>query len=209
MPLAAMGRDVFAMTHSHSVRLASRRHRVARLLALLALALLPLALLGGCASVSAGADFDPGVQLDRYRTYNWGGGDSLPVGDPRLDDNPFFDARVRAAVDLELAAHGLRRVTTSPDLLVHYHASVRQRVDVIRADEAVGYSSPRAERSDIVLEFDEGTLIVDIAEPTAKSILWRGWAQTNVGGLIERPREMEQRIRESVRLMMRKFPRTM
>ncbi len=173
-----------------------------------ALALVSVALLGACATVHAGADFDPNVRLDQYRTYDWGGGDSLPVGDPRLDQNPFFDSRVRAAVELELAARGLKRVTTSPDLLVHYHASVRQRVDVIRADEGRGYSSPRDGKSDMVIEYEEGTLIVDVAEPKAKAILWRGWSQTDVGGLIENPREMEKRIRESVRLMMKKFPRT-
>lgn len=173
-----------------------------------ALALFAVALLGACATVHAGADFDPNVRLDQYRTFDWGGGDSIPIGDPRLDQNPFFDSRVRAAVELELAARGLKRVTTSPDLLVHYHASVRQRVDVIRADEGRGYSSPRDGKSDMVIEYEEGTLIVDVAEPKAKAILWRGWSQTDVGGLIENPREMEKRVRESVRLMMKKFPRT-
>jgi Domain of unknown function (DUF4136) len=181
---------------------ASARRRAAR-----SLALFSLALLGACATVNAGADFDPNVRLDQYRTFDWGGGDSLPVGDPRLDQNPFFDSRVRAAVELELAARGLKRVTTSPDLLVHYHASVRQRVDVIRADEGRGYSSPRDGKSDQVIEYDEGTLLIDIAEPKAKAILWRGWSQTDVGGLLENPREMEKRIRESVRRMMLKFPR--
>ena len=165
-------------------------------------------LVSGCATVHAGADFDPAVRFDRYRTYDWAGGDSLPVGDPRLDQNPFFDSRVRAAVELELAARAMQRSTTSPDLWVHYHASVRQRVDVIRADEARGFSSPRETLSDRVLEFEEGTLILDVAEPTAKTILWRGWAQTDVGGLVGNPREMEKRIRESVRLMMQKFPVT-
>jgi hypothetical protein len=172
-----------------------------------ALAAFSVALLSGCATVNAGADFEPGVRLDQYRTFDWAGGDSLPIGDPRLDNNPFFDSRVRAAVELEFAARGLNRSTVSPDLLVHYHASVRQRVDVIRADEGRGYSSPRDGKSDMVLEYEEGTLIVDVAEPKAKAILWRGWSQTDVGGLLENPREMEKRIRESVRLMMLKFPR--
>jgi hypothetical protein len=172
-----------------------------------AVALLSVLLLGACAVVHTGADFAPGLRLDQYRTFDWGGGDSLPVGDPRLDQNPFFDARVRAAVELELAARGISRATGSPDLLVHYHASVRQRVDVIRADEGRGYSSPPQGSSDRVLEYEEGTLIVDVAEPKAKAILWRGWSQTDVGGLLENPREMEKRIRESVRLMMLKFPR--
>lgn len=181
---------------------AAFRRRTAR-----AVALCSAALLSACATVNAGADFEPGVRLDQYRTFDWGGGDTLPVGDPRLDHNPFFDSRVRAAVELELAARGLTRVTASPDLLVHYHASVRQRVDVIRADEGRGYSSPRYGTSDVVVDYEEGTLILDVAEPKAKAILWRGWSQTDVGGLLENPREMEKRIRESIRLMMRKFPR--
>ena len=165
-------------------------------------------LIGACASVNAGADFTPGVSLDRYRTFDWGGGDTLPVGDPRLDNNPFFDARVRAAVELELAAKGMRRVTTSPDLLVHYHASVRQRIDVIRMDEDRGYSSPANRTGDKVVDFEEGTLIIDVAEPKAKTILWRGWAQTDVRGMLDDPREMEKRIGKAVRLMMQRFPRT-
>jgi hypothetical protein len=169
--------------------------------------LVACAVLSACASINAGADFDAASRFEKFTTFDWGGGDSLPVGDPRLDHNPFFDSRVRAAVELELAAKGLRRATASPDLFVHYHASIRQRVDVIRADEIRGYSFPDYRPATKVVEFDEGTLIIDIAEPKAKTILWRGWAQTDVGGLIDNPREMEKRIRESVHLMMQRFPR--
>jgi hypothetical protein len=170
--------------------------------------LAPFLLLAGCASINTGADYPAGIRLEQYQTFGWGGGDSLPVGDPRLDNNPFYDSRVRSAVELELAAKGLRRVTTSPDLLVHYHASIRQRVDVVRADEARGYSSPELRASEKVVEFDEGTLIIDVVEPKGKTVLWRGWSQTDVGGLIDDPRAMEKRINTSVRLMMKRFPRT-
>lgn len=170
--------------------------------------LVSFAVLSGCASISSGADYLAGTRLEQYRTYDWGGGDSLPVGDPRLDANPFFDARVRAAVELELAAKGMRRVTASPDLLVHYHASIRQRVDVVRVDEARGYSSPDVRGSEQVMEFDEGTLIVDVVEPKGKKVVWRGWSQTDVGGLLDDPRAMEQRINASVRKMMQRLPRT-
>ncbi len=171
-------------------------------------ALVSVVLLSGCASISTGADYPAGIRLEQYKTFDWGGGDSMPVGDPRLDRNPFFDARVRSAVELELAAKGLRRVTASPDLLVHYHASIRQRVDVVRADEARGYSSPEIRASEKVVEFEEGTLVVDVVEPKGKVVVWRGWSQTDVGGLIDDPRAMEKRINASVRKMMERFPRT-
>jgi Domain of unknown function (DUF4136) len=171
-------------------------------------ALLSLAILTGCASINSGADYPAGLRLEQYQTFDWGGGDSVPVGDPRLDRNPFFDARVRTAVDLELMAKGMRRDTVAPQLLVHYHASIRQRVDVVRADEARGYSLPELRASEKVVEFDEGTLIIDVVEPKGKVILWRGWSQTDVGGLLNDTREMEKRINASVKLMMQRFPRT-
>jgi hypothetical protein len=171
-------------------------------------ALLTVAILSGCASINSGADFAVGARMDQYQTFAWGGGDTLPAGDPRLENNPFFDARVRAAVELEMAAKGLRRVSASPDLLVHYHASVRQRVDVIKLDEARGYSSPELRASERVVEFDEGTLIVDVLEPKGKVVVWRGWAQTDVSGLLTDPRAMEKRINSSIKLMMKRFPRT-
>lgn len=167
-----------------------------------------LATLTGCASISTGADFDPATRLDRYQSFDWGAGDTLPSGDPRLDHNPFFDSRVRAAVELELAAKGLRHDTASPDLLIHYHASVRQRVDVVRTDEARGYTDPFQHRTDggTVVEFDEGTLLLDMADARTKAIVWRGWAQTDVSGLADDPRQMAKRVGESVRQMLARYP---
>jgi hypothetical protein len=191
------------MQNTFAVLSRSRLRRVAGVLALC-----PFVLLAACASVSAGADFEPGVRLTTYPTFEWGGGDTLPVGDPRYDNNPFFDSRVRAAVERELTARGVQRSGTSPTLLVHYHASVRQRVDVIKADEGRGYTSPSYGEAARVSEFEEGTLIVDVADARTKKILWRGWSQTNVSGLLENQREMEKRINESVRLMMLRFPPT-
>ncbi len=172
------------------------------------LAIVPLAAASACATLRVGADHEPGVRFERYTTFDWGARDPLPTGDSRLDNNPFFDSRVRSAVELELAAKGLRRVTESPDLLVHYHASVRQRVDVIKSDEALGYSYPDYGQSATLIEFEEGTLLLDVAEAKSKRILWRGWARSDVGGAIENPREMEKRIEQAVRRMMELFPRT-
>jgi hypothetical protein len=164
-------------------------------------------LVSACASVHAGSDYAVGLDLKPYSTFDWGAGDTLPAGDPRLDNNPFFDARVRAAVERELATKGITRRTTSPDLLIHYHASVRQRVDVIRSDEVRGYTFGGVNTSEKVIEYEEGTLILDIAEATSKRILWRGWAQTDVDGIMSAQREMEKRIDQSVRKMLEQLPR--
>ena len=152
------------------------------------------------------ADFDPRTDFSRYRTYGWEAADALPTGDARLDANPFFDARVRAAVERELAMRGFMRVTSgTPDLAVHYHAAVDQRIDVFAVDREAGYTTEYGEGTQ-VREYEQGTIVLDLAEGRSKRVVWRGWAQADIEGLIDDPRRMEAWIDEAARRMMERFP---
>src|SRR5262245_51556081 len=84
--------------------------------------------LTGCATrMSVGSHVQPGLDTARYRTYDWGPVDALPTGDPRLDRNPFFQDYVQGAVEKQMAARGIERVSSDvADLLVHIHASIAQ-----------------------------------------------------------------------------------
>jgi hypothetical protein len=70
-------------------------------------------------------------------------------------------------------------------------------------------ASYRPGSTEKVIEYEEGTLILDIAEARSKRILWRGWAQTDVDGIMNDERMMEKRIAESVRKMIGQLPRTL
>jgi len=74
-----------------------------RLVRLPALFLLAFAAVG-CAPMTVSSHVERGLDLTRYRTFEWGSADALPTGDPRLDNNRFFIERVRDSVDRELAA---------------------------------------------------------------------------------------------------------
>ena len=90
--------------------------------ALMALAALALA---GCATMNIYSHLERGVDFGQYRTYAWGPTEALPTGDPRLDSNPFFKDRLEGAVEKQLATKRLEKSTaTTPDLLIHYHASI-------------------------------------------------------------------------------------
>ncbi len=67
--------------------------RLARGAAAAAAALL---LSAGCASVTVGSFAERGADLGQYHTYAWAPGDGVTTGDPRLDNNRFFEDRVRA-----------------------------------------------------------------------------------------------------------------
>jgi hypothetical protein len=168
-------------------------------------ALAALAALTACATIRVGADFAPGANFQSYTTYDWDVRDAMPTGDPRLDQNPFFEARLREAVDHQLAVRGLRRVSTSPDLLVHYHASVRDRIDVRRADEPRGYVVGESD----TYVYEEGTILVDIAEASGKRVVWRGWAQAELSELLATPKTMAVRLSEIAQRMFEHFPRSL
>ncbi len=57
-----------------------------------------------------GAFFSPDVAGARGLTFAWNQESDLVIGDPRLQNNPFFEDRIHEAVKWELSLRGMRRV---------------------------------------------------------------------------------------------------
>ena len=158
---------------------------------------------GGCAAAMAVSSYMPrGANLAQYRTYNWAAAEVGPTGDPRLDHNPFFDSRVRSAVDRQLRRRGFeQRPSGVPDLLVHYHASITQEL-VITPAERTG-ATPEATRREV---YEPGTLLVDLMDARTETLVWRGWARTEIGGMIDNQEWLEQTIDTTVARILQKLP---
>jgi hypothetical protein len=182
------------------------RSPMSRFLKPAALAFLALAA-AGCASTLAGAHVQRGVDFTRFRTFDWGPADALPTGDARLDANPFFKDRMQGAVEKQLATRGLVLGSSgAPDLLIHYHATVDRRIDVNRVDRGYGYCYDD-DCGVRVSEYEGGTLIVDIVDTRTNRVVWRGWAQQNLDGVIDNEERLGRMIDEAVAQMLEKFPR--
>jgi hypothetical protein len=160
--------------------------------------------LAGCASMEVSSYTERGVDFSRYLTYEWGAIDAHTTGDPRLDNNPFFHERVRAAVDHQLARRGYVKGTGGQgDVTVHYHASVHQEIDVNGADEQAGLC-PRGDCEPFV--YQAGTLLVDLVDAKTSNVIWRGWATGSVDGVVENQEWMERRIDEIVGKILERLP---
>lgn len=161
--------------------------------------------LAGCASLVVSSYSAPGSQLTAYRTFGWAPMDTLSTGDPRLDNNPFFHERVRSAIEQQLTAKGFEKaVSGTPDVLLHYHASVTQQIDVRGVDREYGY----CEDEDCgPYVHDAGTLVVDVVDARSNDLLWRGWAEDSVDGVIDDQKLLEARIDQAVRRIMERLPR--
>jgi hypothetical protein len=164
------------------------------------------ALAAGCATVTVSSHIERSANFADYVTYDWGPPDNLPVGDPRLDNNPFFVDYLQGAIEKKLAAKGYERaVSGEPDLLVHYHASVNQKVEVYETDTRYGYSYGSGETR--VTDYEQGTLVVDVVDAKTSKVIWRGWSQNVMNGVIDDQRRLEQQVDEGVTKMMVLLPR--
>jgi hypothetical protein len=158
----------------------------------------------GCAAATVHSYRMDGIDMQRYRTYDWGPADTLVTGDPRLDNNEFFDAHVRQQVERALTSRAFERTTSqTPDLLVHYHASVSQDLDVRTLDRDDRYADVTRYESYV---FDAGTLFVDLVDPRTNTLVWRGWAEANIDGVIDDQRALERRIDEAVTRILDRLP---
>jgi Domain of unknown function (DUF4136) len=165
-------------------------------------------LLAGCATLRVSSHTDRALVWSKYTTFDWGPADALPVGDPRLDKDPFFQDRVEGAIEKAMAAHGFARSGTSdrPDVLVHYHAHVTDRLDVDQIDRGYGYCSA-ADCQPRVSRYEAGTLVVDIVDAASNVLIWRGWAQGSLDGVLGNRDRLRRRIDESVTQMFETLPR--
>lgn len=165
--------------------------------------------LAGCAStMTVSSHVESGIDFGQYRTFDWGPADELPVGDPRLDQNPFFKDHLQGAVEKELTLHGITLAESgrAPDLQIHYHASINRRINVSGVDRKLG-DCIGANCLPQVTEYEAGTLVLDIVDSRTKRVVWRGWAQDTVEGVIGDNKKMERQIDEAIPRMLARLPK--
>lgn len=162
-------------------------------------------MLAGCATVNVSSYVEGGTDIPRYHTFGWDQTDTLSTGDPRLDNNRFFDERVRAQIEKGLVGRGFNKIASgTPDLLVHYHVFVTQEIDVRNFDREYTYCADADCRPFI---YDAGTLFVDLVDPLTNKVVWRGWAEGSVEGVIDNQGSMEVRVDEVVARILERLPR--
>ena len=157
-------------------------------------------------AIGTGVNAATDLKIGAYRTFTWDLPDQFPTGDARLDNNPFFVRELQNAVTAELGRIGLRETSTSADLAVHFHATVRERVDFYETDRRAGYDQTGYPGGVQPYQYEEGTILVDVTERASKRVIWRGWMQTDLSGAIEHDAVLGERVRRGMKTLFAKFP---
>jgi hypothetical protein len=160
-----------------------------------------------CATMQVSSHVERDLDFSQYRTFDWGPPDKLPPGDPRLDRDPFFRDKVEGAIEKQMAARGFERAAASeiPDVRIHYHAGINQRFDV--REESYSGNCDNDVCPARVIEYEAGTLVVDIVDERTDRLIWRGWAQDSVEGVLGNRNRLGHKIDEGVTRMFARLPR--
>jgi hypothetical protein len=162
--------------------------------------------LAACRSVQVMVDFDPEEDFSVYRTYAWLPGSAEQSGNLAVE-LPLIDTRLRQAVDRTLAEKGFeKRESGQPDLYVAYHLSVESKLDVYTVDRYYGrhgYAMGVPETR--VKQYDEGTLVIDVADARKKELVWRGVGIKRVRSH-PKPEQTTAAVNQAVAEILASFP---
>jgi len=73
------------------------------------------------------------------------------------------------------------------------------------ADMSHGYCYQNCEAR--VIEYQEGTLVIDLVDRRTNKVVWRGWARDTMDGVIDDQERLERQVDDGVGRMMRLLPR--
>jgi hypothetical protein len=167
-----------------------------------AVALVTLAL-SACATMSVRSFQERGANLTQYRTFYWIPSAQRETGDPRLDNNRFFHERIQNDIEKQLVSRGFEMDSEgSPDLLVHYHASVTQKINPNGADQPSYVQCDDCEP----YVYDAGSVVIDLVDFHTGKLVWRGWSDHVMDGAIDNQDWMEKTVDEAVGKILSQLP---
>ena len=151
---------------------------------------------------------DPSVDLSKYKTYGWDTG--MGMG------NPFILATTMDTVDQALAAKGLRKVETGPELTISISTITDSDLYVAHPGPANNVASGLPTGTAAGTQrwpITKGTLVVGITDAQTKNSIWRATATHTLesgpsGNPVADTKVVEKPMRKAVEKMFKRFPHT-
>jgi len=164
--------------------------------------------LAGCSTVSVHYDYDHDVAFGEFKTYAWLTSPEAVGANPAATQlsGGLLDKRIHEAVAYEMTDRNIS-LSDNPQLLLKYHIGTEEKVQV--TDWGYSYSNyywGYGGRQVDVYQYTQGTLVLDIIDAEAKTLVWRGTATGTMDGAQRSPEEMQNRINEVIGKVMSNFP---
>jgi hypothetical protein len=159
-----------------------------------------LVMVGSALAKHVQTDFDHHANFSQYKTYSWQ--DIKPA-------NSLWDARIKNAVDAQLAAKGWTQLDNGGDVaIVAIKTTQTQRTLQTFYDGMGGGWRWRGmggfgQSTTTEQDYKQGTLVVDLYDAKTKQLIWRGSAQDT---LSDKATKNEKNLDKGVAKMFKAFP---
>jgi len=159
-----------------------------------------LAMVGAAFAQHVKTDFDHQANFSQYKTYSWQ--EIKPA-------NSLWDARIKNAVDAQLAAKGWTQLDNGGDVaIVAIKTTQTQRTLQTFYDGMGGGWRWRGmggfgQSTTTEQDYKQGTLVVDLYDAKTKQLIWRGSAQDT---LSDKATKNEKNLDKGVAKMFKAFP---
>lgn len=159
-----------------------------------------VAMLGAALAQQVKTDFDRQANFSQYKTYSW---------QQIKPANSLWDARIKRAVDAQLAAKGWTQVDNGADVAVLAIATTRTERTLQTFYDGMGGGwrwrgfGGMGEATTTEQDFKEGTLLVDLYDAKTKQLIWRDSAQDTLSNNAEKN---EKNLNKSVAKMFKEVP---
>jgi hypothetical protein len=152
-------------------------------------------------------DYDKTANFESFRTYALK--DGTKVGQELIDN------RIVAAIEAELAAKGLTKTESNPDVFVVYHVAFDKEKDISTFSSGYGGGygpygwgwgggmggTTSTQVRDILI----GTLVIDMADAKKGQIAWRGMGVKEVNTQAK-PDKRDKSITNAVKKIFKNYP---
>ena len=155
-------------------------------------------------------DYDHGTNFYKYKTFMW-------QEKPKTDD-PFMEDRIMSAVNGQLQAKGLRRVTSDADLIVSVTSSVEEKQSFNTYYNGGwgwgpgwgwsgwgwgwGWDGP-GWATTYPYTYLEGTTVVNLIDTASEKTIWRGVGKSE---LSDKPAKASKKTTKNIAKMFKKYP---
>jgi Domain of unknown function (DUF4136) len=143
-------------------------------------------------------NYDPSVNFSKYHTYQWV---TLQTNHP----DQLVDRQITGDVDNVLAAKGLTKVTSNPDIQVAYQIAVDKEKQWDAWGTGGGFRLGGGMGTATQSTINIGTLGIDFFDPATKQVVWRGTGTKTIdpGGNAEKNMK---KMQQAIQKILKSFP---
>ena len=142
----------------------------------------------------------PGVDFAKFKTYKWVNVEGA------VQPDQITDQQIKQAVDAEFAKKGLTKATgDKADLYVGYQLAIDQEKQWNAYGGGAGWRMGGGMGTATSSTIAVGTLGLDIYDPVAKQLVWRGSATKTIDSKIT-PQKREENITKGAEKLLKNFP---